>query len=224
MQAGPVQAVPPPPPVATESKQTVEEEASSKEDSTPSKPVVGIIYPPPEVRNIVDKTASFVARNGPEFEARIRQNEINNPKFNFLNPNDPYHAYYRHKVSEFKEGKAQEPSAAIPKVMQQQQQATQQQLPQKVQAQVIQETIVPKEPPPEFEFIADPPSISAFDLDVVKLTAQFVARNGRQFLTQLMQKEQRNYQFDFLRPQHSLFNYFTKLVEQYTKVLALGTG
>lgn len=87
-----------------------------------------------------------------------------------------------------------------------------------VQSQVIQETVVPKEPPPEFEFIADPPSISAFDLDVVKLTAQFVARNGRQFLTQLMQKEQRNYQFDFLRPQHSLFNYFTKLVEQYTKV------
>uniref|UniRef100_A0A3B3YYN7 Uncharacterized protein n=1 Tax=Poecilia mexicana TaxID=48701 RepID=A0A3B3YYN7_9TELE len=89
----------------------------------------------------------------------------------------------------------------------------------KVQSQVIQETVVPKEPPPDFEFIADPPSISAFDLDVVKLTAQFVARNGRQFLTQLMQKEQRNYQFDFLRPQHSLFNYFTKLVEQYTKIL-----
>lgn len=85
---------------------------------------------------------------------------------------------------------------------------------------MIQETVVPKEPPPEFEFIADPPSISAFDLDVVKLTAQFVARNGRQFLTQLMQKEQRNYQFDFLRPQHSLFNYFTKLVEQYTKVIS----
>lgn len=86
---------------------------------------------------------------------------------------------------------------------------------------MIQETVIPKEPPPEFEFIADPPSISAFDLDVVKLTAQFVARNGRQFLTQLMQKEQRNYQFDFLRPQHSLFNYFTKLVEQYTKVKML---
>ena len=26
-------------------------------------------------------------------------------------------------------------------------------------------------------------------------------------------------QFDFLRPQHSLFHYFTSLVEQYTKVL-----
>ena len=77
----------------------------------------------------------------------------------------------------------------------------------------------PKDPPPDFEFVADPPSISAFDLDVVKLTAQFVARNGRQFLTNLMNKEQRNYQFDFLRPQHSLFQYFTKLLEQYTKVL-----
>jgi len=54
--------------------------------------------------------------------------------------------------------------------------------------------------------------------DIVKLTAQFVARNGRQFLTNLMNREQRNYQFDFLRPQHSLFQYFTKLLEQYTKV------
>jgi len=54
--------------------------------------------------------------------------------------------------------------------------------------------------------------------DIVKLTAQFVARNGRQFLTSLMNREARNYQFDFLRPQHSLFQYFTRLLEQYTKV------
>uniref|UniRef100_A0A8C3AEU9 Splicing factor 3A subunit 1 n=1 Tax=Cyclopterus lumpus TaxID=8103 RepID=A0A8C3AEU9_CYCLU len=206
MPPGPVQIVQPEPNNKNE---------APAEETPATKPIVGIIYPPPEVRNIVDKTASFVARNGPEFEARIRQNEINNPKFNFLNPNDPYHAYYRHKVNDFKEGKGQEPSAAVPKVMQQAMLQSQ----QKVQSQVIQETVVPKEPPAEYEFIADPPSISAFDLDVVKLTAQFVARNGRQFLTQLMQKEQRNYQFDFLRPQHSLFNYFTKLVEQYTKIL-----
>ncbi len=32
------------------------------EDTPATKPIVGIIYPPPEVRNIVDKTASFVAR------------------------------------------------------------------------------------------------------------------------------------------------------------------
>ncbi|KAG1714368.1 Splicing factor 3A subunit 1 [Nymphon striatum] len=186
---------------------------NSKEALT-DKPTIGIIYPPPEVRNIVDKTASFVARNGPEFEARIRQNEINNPKFNFLNPGDPYNGYYHHKVQEFKDGKtAPEPPAPTP---------VQKIQPIQKQSEIfksIESIIIPKEPPPEFEFIADPPSISAFDLDVVKLTAQFVARNGRQFLTNLMNREQRNYQFDFLRPQHSLFNYFTKLLEQYTKVL-----
>lgn len=41
--------------------------------------------------------------SGPEFESRIRQNEINNPKFNFLNNGDPYNAYFQHKVKEFKE-------------------------------------------------------------------------------------------------------------------------
>lgn len=198
---------------AIEVTQPTPVEENQNEDENYKTPVIGIIYPPPEVRNIVDKTASFVARNGPEFESRIRQNEQNNPKFNFLNPADPYHAYYQHKVREFREGKGQEPQApkglafgiSSGKPLE--------------QAKIIPEPVVPKEPPPEFEFIADPPSISSFDLDVVKLTAQFVARNGRQFLTNLMNREQRNYQFDFLRPQHSLFNYFTKLVEQYTKIL-----
>ncbi|XP_060526322.1 splicing factor 3A subunit 1 [Cylas formicarius] len=192
-------------------------QSGTEETAPPINPVIGIIYPPPEVRNIVDKTASFVARNGPEFEARIRQNELGNPKFNFLNSGDPYHAYYEHKVNEFMEGKAQEPSiqAGISKLSVS---ASAQQKQHEILKQVEQ-PFVPKDPPAEFEFIADPPSISALDLDIVKLTAQFVARNGRAFLTQLMNREQRNFQFDFLRPQHSLFQYFTKLLEQYTKVL-----
>lgn len=32
-------------------------------------------------------------------------------------------------------------------------------------------------------------------------------------------REGRNHQFEFLRPTHSLFGYFNRLVEQYTKVL-----
>ena len=191
--------------------------------------VVGIIYPPPEVRNIVDKTASFVAKNGPEFEQRIKQNEINNPKFNFLNGGDPYHAYYQHKVNEIREGKEPSPPSGTPAsapqsttevaIPKQPDVVKQKQSDLLKKVTKVKEPPPPKDPPADFEFIADPPSISAFDLDVVKLTAQFVARNGRQFLTQLMNREQKNYQFDFLRPQHSLFQYFTKLLEQYTKVL-----
>ncbi|KAF6206363.1 hypothetical protein GE061_017596 [Apolygus lucorum] len=206
-------------PVTMPAIEEISLQPAKEETSAPAaKPLVGIIYPPPEVRNIVDKTASFVARNGPEFESRIRQNELGNPKFNFLNSGDPYHAYYQHKVKDFKDGKGIEPAtpAGAPAT---QKTPTATQLKQQELLKQIAEPFVPKDPPADFEFMADPPSISALDLDIVKLTAQFVARNGRQFLTNLMNREQRNYQFDFLRPQHSLFQYFTKLLEQYTKVL-----
>ena len=43
-------------------------------------PTVGLILPPPEIRSMVEKTASFVARNGENFEKKIQQNEASNPK------------------------------------------------------------------------------------------------------------------------------------------------
>ncbi|CDW55098.1 Splicing factor 3A subunit 1 [Trichuris trichiura] len=180
--------------------------------SKSGKVIVGIIYPPPEIRNIVDKTASFVARNGASFEVRIREHEVNNPKFNFLNPGDPYHAYYQQKVQDFIEGKVSNEPPVVSKMVAGP-------VPLRVQEVVKASEFLPVEPPPEYEFIADPTTINAFDLDLMKLTAQFVARNGRQFLTQLMTRESRNFQFDFLKPQHSNFSYFTRLVEQYSKVM-----
>lgn len=56
----------------------------------------------------------------------------------------------------------------------------------------------------------------------MKLTALFTARRGRNFLAALSNREGRNYQFDFLRPNHSLFGYFNRLVDQYTKVINPG--
>ncbi|TPX56013.1 hypothetical protein PhCBS80983_g04875 [Powellomyces hirtus] len=165
-----------------------------------------MIYPPPEIKNIVDKTADYVARSGPQFEERIREREKHNPKFCFLNPSDPYRAYYDFKMQEVREGRATEKKVEESKP---EQAAAPTAIPSKP---------VPKEPP-HYEFVAFMPSISAQDLDILKLTAQFIARNGREFMMQLTKREMRNYQFDFLRSNHSLFPYFTKLVEQYTKVL-----
>ncbi|GFH15664.1 uncharacterized protein HaLaN_11932 [Haematococcus lacustris] len=56
---------------------------------------IGVIMPPPDIRAIVDKTAS------PEFEKRILANERSNVKFNFLQPTDPYHAYYQMRIKFF---------------------------------------------------------------------------------------------------------------------------
>lgn len=186
------------------------------------------IIPPPDLRNIVDKTASFVARNGPEFESRIQQNEQNNPKFNFLKIGDPYNAYYQFKVREIREGGGSAATTGTGNQATVQNgeanKSAGQPTANLVQSKLIRSfaekvQIVPKEPPPEFEFMIEPPSMLAQDLDIIKLTAQFVAIHGRSFLTSLMNKEQRNYQFDFLRPQHGLFSYFTQLIEQYTKII-----
>jgi splicing factor 3A subunit 1 len=43
--------------------------------------------------------------------------------------------------------------------------------------------------------------------------------NGRDFLATIAQREQRNPQFDFLKPTHLLFSYFTALVDSYMKVI-----
>ena len=43
-------------------------------------------------------------------------------------------------------------------------------------------------------------------------------------MSSLGQRESRNSQFDFLRPNHSLFPYFMKMVEQYSKILAPPRG
>ena len=156
-------------------------------------------------------------------EKEIFSQEFNNPRFNFLNGGDPYNAYYQHRVTELRDGKPSDSAggddaapgtgtAVVPVSSQQSEAVKQRQsdiLKSVVKDSHKADEVVLKDPPVDFEFIADPPSISAFDLDVVKLTAQFVARNGRQFLTNLMHREQKNYQFDFLRPQHSLFQVST---------------
>ncbi|EDQ86920.1 uncharacterized protein MONBRDRAFT_33566 [Monosiga brevicollis MX1] len=166
---------------------------------------VGIINPPPEIRNIVNKTAGFVAKNGWDFADRIRKEKAGEVKFNFLQPDNPYHAYFVHMVEEVRSGRNNELGNIN--------------LDQVTLDDEMEEDAKTVKPPPEAEFMDDPPTLSAQDLDVIKLTAQYVARNGTEFLQTLMQKEARNFQFDFLKPTHLLFNYFTKLTEQYRKIL-----
>lgn len=58
---------------------------------------------------IVEKTAKFAAKYGAPFEARIYEKEVleaRNPNFQFLDSNDAYHAFYQHKISEAKKGRA----------------------------------------------------------------------------------------------------------------------
>lgn len=165
--------------------------------------------------------------NPPQFEDKIREGQRSDPKFSFLNPADPYHAYYRHRMDKISQGDLGDESTAKDGKAEGE------------EDEAMEFIDVGQEPPPP-EFIMDLPNISSIDLcvilpcapgmlaealvylftrDIMKLTALFTARRGRNFLANLSAREGRNYQFDFLRPTHSLFGYFNRLVEQYTKIL-----
>lgn len=164
----------------------------------------GIVLPPKDIRAIVEKTAGYVARNGPVFEDRIRDKEASNPKFSFLSSNDAYAPFYQWRLSEVRAGRNADLSGKI--------------------GNAVAPAAKPKgpEPPPEFQFSARMPNISALDLEVLRLTALHVARKGKSWMTNLSQKEARNFQFDFLRPQHSLYNFFMRMVDQYSILLQTG--
>ncbi|KAH0371701.1 hypothetical protein KCU65_g1841, partial [Aureobasidium melanogenum] len=176
-------------------------ERNDTPDNTDFKPPPGVILPPKEFRTLLEKTAGYIVRNGPAFEARIRDSAEGNPKLQFVLPENPYHTFYLWRLEEIKEGRGTDVAAGREGDVA---------APKKKQGPA---------PPPDFHFSARMPNISSVDLEVIKLTAMFVAKNGRSWMTTLSQREARNPQFDFLRPQHSFHQFFSRLVDQYTEIL-----
>ncbi|KAK4688970.1 splicing factor 3A subunit 1, partial [Tremellales sp. Uapishka_1] len=168
----------------------------------------GIIYPPKEIRNIVDKTAVHISKSPtPDLlESKIREHQKSDPKFAFLNDADPYHQYYRYMIEKVRED-AEDVAKGISVPV-----------PEAVKEEVPENTSTGYEPK-AWEFKIDLPGVTAMDLDILRLTALFHARRGRSFLSSLSVREGRNYQFDFLRPTHSLYGYYNRMVESYEKVL-----
>ena len=61
-----------------------------------------IVIPPPEVQTIIDKTASYVAKNGRSFEEIVLGKDES--RFRFLSPGDRHYNYYLHKLNIYKTG------------------------------------------------------------------------------------------------------------------------
>lgn len=62
-----------------------------------------LIIPPKKVYAIIEKTAQHVASKGDAFEEKIRASG-NNKKFGFLEPENPYYAFYKEAVRLFRAG------------------------------------------------------------------------------------------------------------------------
>lgn len=233
---------------------------------------VGIIVPPTEVKEILETTAKFVGKR-PALEARVLQQHDQDPRFSFLQPTDPYHAYYLAKVTEARKTTTAEKSVSkgvrnaldgrisaaqngtIERggengVLEEGNQSTEKHGKQgedkdgedgvsrgnttkgkafvsylkSLRAKDEASRPEPHQPPPDdlFTLIRTNPPPYALALDVIKLTAQFAARHGRNFVTALAAKETRNNLFDFLKPLHPHFIVFQRLVDAYTAILDNG--
>ncbi|XP_014467681.1 PREDICTED: splicing factor, suppressor of white-apricot homolog isoform X2 [Dinoponera quadriceps] len=55
------------------------------------------IVPPADMQIIIDKMASYVAKNGRDFETIVKNK--GDPRFNFLELSHQYHGYYAHKLT-----------------------------------------------------------------------------------------------------------------------------
>ncbi|CDR96987.1 Surp module domain containing protein, putative [Babesia bigemina] len=188
-----------------------------------------VIFPPKYVRTIIDKTAQFVAKNGDQFEQRIRAEQGEGAagsaaKFAFLNPNNAYHAYYRLKLTELKSGIDVEIKPSIPQAILDRRKKLE--LKNEFKERLLALTDFGAsgaddeiDEPEKDAFTFTQPFVAAMDMDIIKATATFVARNGQRFLVELAKREKSNPQFDFLSPSHCLFGFFTSLTESYTKCL-----
>ena len=171
--------------------------------------ISGIINPPPELRNTIDKAATYVARNGKGFEKRLLEGGKGD-EFSFIEESNPYHPYYVSKVDDFVEKMA----AGID-----------------IETTTASATTTEKttEEAPAAADVGDNPfikkatvdlndiQISASDLDVLKMAAMFGARHGKSFLSNIANRERSNPVFEFLlgsSQRHTLFQSYLTAYEE----------
>merc|ERR1719491_621321 len=189
-----------------------------------------IITPPDTLKPIIEKTIEYVVRNGVNFEAELRKRNGSTTKFAFLLPKNPYYPFYKKELfakldpqeaDKLRELRAQELNKQKEDKKVTQRQTTVKKLSLKERIQQEMKLIrIPKE-----MYIVEqqlnkytvslPNPMETAEIDLMKLTAQFVARNGKKFLSNLSSKESNNKEFEFLDPVHPVFPYFHKLVNAY---------
>lgn len=181
---------------------------------------VGVIIPPVDVRALICKTAVYVNKNGVMFENKIRIKESDNPKFIFLNSDDPYNGYYKYVLETIK-------NTGTPPVIEQTEKSS-------IDSKDVEDKVIDqknaKEPltePKGFEclqiengeFIGLEDKISKVDLQVIKLIAQFGVINGstvlNNFKNTVLNHPRLSPQFQFLRDNHSMNKMYKKYFNVY---------
>jgi splicing factor 3A subunit 1 len=228
---------------APEKKKTEEQEHKN-----PLGAGISMIYPPPETKKVIDKAATLVAQYGIQVETSMKE-DPNFSFINNSDPYYPYYQskiiefkeellkdlskkkeeYYSqnndisnkdNQNPEFLNKKRKEDN--LVELEKEAKVLLKEAMQDKIDLLRSDKNLnnlekIPQ-PVPDMFSVAQP-NISGTELDIIKISAQFVAKNGQKFLSDLIRREKDNPQFDFMKPQHTLFGYFTFLVGCYAKIL-----
>ncbi|GAW82708.1 hypothetical protein, conserved [Plasmodium gonderi] len=202
-----------------------------------------MILPPNSMKSVIDKTAVFVKKNGKIFEQKIYKEK--EKQFSFINPTHPYFYYYQYKLHELFIGG--EEKNIVPRAIleikkredlnkannnehilkicdfiKEDNKQEKNKIIYSIDDEVNEENTQEKEENIEIKediYTLISPLLSSVDVDLIKTTALFVARNGNKFLNELIDREKNNSQYDFLRANNLYFSYFSKLIDIYVKCL-----
>lgn len=157
--------------------------------------------PPADVKETIKKTVVYVKKNGISFEEKLLQNDPDG-KFSFLKSSDAYHHIYKSLL----EGEAEETTGAV--------------------SQNVEKSKKPIQPLPLL-FVTETPPISTYDLQVIKLTAQYAACNSAKQVESLqrhMDKKGNRSQFAFLNKNHSFHPIYQNYCKQYLAIIDFANG
>ena len=209
---------------------------------------ISMIFPPPETKKVIDKAATLVAQYGIQVETSMKE-DPNFSFINKSDSYYPYYQskilkykeelrknlskkieeYYikekndsnlENQDNEFLSKKRKEEN--LIELEKEAKELLKEAMQDKIDLLRSDKNLINldkiKQPVPDM-FSVPQQNISGTELDIIKISAQFVAKNGQKFLSDLIKREKDNPQFDFMKPQHTLFGYFTFLVGCYAKIL-----
>ncbi|CUS25109.1 LAQU0S27e00298g1_1 [Lachancea quebecensis] len=143
-----------------------------------------------ELKNTIEKTASFVARNGTEFEKKLDRVD-----FPFVDEQNAYYPYYKQFLGSISTNDQGGTSKIRP------------------------ETSTTPPVPYPFVFSTFDRHIPRRDLDIIKVTALFcVVNEETRYLETLRKQCSENELLAFLDPNHALYATFTHFINQYKQV------
>uniref|UniRef100_A0A1J3FG29 Putative splicing factor 3A subunit 1 n=3 Tax=Noccaea caerulescens TaxID=107243 RepID=A0A1J3FG29_NOCCA len=185
----------------------------------------------PVICFFIEKTALLVAQKGSEYEKSLMAEGNIHPDWSFLWSSDPYHGYYQQKISEARNQQPDDIKAPLrywPKEAPKLTAMRPGYKPLKLEAMKLPESC--HKDPRKHEYITYgepqapylvklPQGITRKELYTIKLTAQFVARHGMNFQSNLMikKRDMDDSRFEFMNQTDCRFDYFNRLSAAYAK-------